>query len=70
MAKLSAAERDDLPNSAFAGPGRTYPIHDQSHAENAISQVAKSGDPKLMRRVRMAVALKYPDIKIQGLQKD
>ena len=32
MAKLSKKKRDALPNSAFAGPGRTYPIPDKKHA--------------------------------------
>lgn len=35
MAKLTSAERNALPNSAFAGPGRSYPVEDASHAANA-----------------------------------
>jgi hypothetical protein len=32
MAKLSTAKRKKLPDSDFAGPGRSYPVNDRSHA--------------------------------------
>lgn len=32
MARLTAAQRNALPDSAFAGPNRTYPVPDKSHA--------------------------------------
>lgn len=70
MSKLSAAERQDLPDNAFAGPGRSYPIHDENHARAALTDVAKSGDTKLMRRVRMAVKHRYPNIEVEGLGKE
>jgi hypothetical protein len=35
MAKLTAAARNKLPKSAFAGPGRSYPVEDRSHAADA-----------------------------------
>lgn len=37
MAKLSTEHRKDLPQSDFAGPGRTFPIPDKSHARAALS---------------------------------
>lgn len=46
MAKLTAAQRKKLPKSAFAGPGKSYPIPDKSHAANAkarASQAANAG---------------------------
>jgi hypothetical protein len=36
MAKLTTAQRNKLPASAFAGPGRTYPVEDKKHARAAI----------------------------------
>jgi hypothetical protein len=42
MAKLTASERSDLPASQFAGPGRSYPIQDATHARKAI-QLAPRG---------------------------
>jgi hypothetical protein len=35
MAKLTTKERDSLPKAEFAGPDRSYPIPDRSHAANA-----------------------------------
>ena len=46
MAKLTTTRRNKLPNSAFAGPGRTYPVPDKSHAINAkarATQAVKAG---------------------------
>ena len=47
MAKLSTAARKALPASTFAGPGRSYPVPDRSHAANAkarASQQVKKGN--------------------------
>jgi len=35
MAKLSTAQRDKLSTKEFAGPDRSYPVPDRSHAANA-----------------------------------
>jgi len=46
MAKLMSKERNKLPKSEFAGPGRSYPIPDESHAADAkarAAQAVKSG---------------------------
>ncbi len=46
MAKLTTRARKALPASAFAGPGRSYPVEDKAHARNAkarASQMAKAG---------------------------
>ena len=46
MAKLSSSARKKLPASSFAGPGRSYPVPDKSHAANAkarASQAVKAG---------------------------
>jgi len=44
--KLTAKKRKAMPKSEFAGPGRSYPIPDRSHAANAkarASQAFKAG---------------------------
>ena len=41
MAKLTTAKRNALPNSEFAGPGRSYPIPDKSHAANAKARATQ-----------------------------
>ena len=46
MSKLTTKARNDLPAKTFAGPGRSYPVPDKSHAANAkarASQVVKAG---------------------------
>ena len=40
--KLNAAARRKLPSSAFAGPGRSFPINDKVHAEKALQLVGRS----------------------------
>lgn len=64
MAKLTAKKRNALPAKAFAGPDRSYPIADASHARNALARVSQHGGPALKARVRAAVHRKYPGIKI------
>lgn len=41
MAKLTAAARKRIPSSKFAGPGRSYPVNDRSHAINAKARAAQ-----------------------------
>lgn len=46
MAKLTVRARKKLPASAFAGPGKSFPVPDRSHAANAkarASQGVKAG---------------------------
>lgn len=47
MAKLTSGERNALPASQFAGPGRTYPVEDRGHAiaaEGRAEQQLKRGN--------------------------
>ena len=66
MAQLTAHERNRLPEDAFALPGRAYPIHDENHARAALTDVSRVGSPEEKRKVRAAVALRYPNIDVQG----
>jgi hypothetical protein len=66
MAKLTAARRKAIPTSQFAGPDRSYPIMDKSHARNALSRVSQYGSPALIAKVRAAVHRKYPSIGKEG----
>ena len=60
--ELTAEERDKLPDSAFALPGRRYPIHDESHARNALARVAQHGTPAEKAEVEAKVHRRYPAI--------
>lgn len=64
MSKLSAADRKKIPAKDFAGPDRSYPINDESHARNALSRVSANGSSELKAQVRRKVHAKYPDIKM------
>ena len=60
--KLKTADRKKLPKSAFAIPAKapasgSYPIHDESHARNALAR--SSGKPE-EAKVRAAVTRRYP----------
>ena len=70
MAKLSAKQRQKMPSSQFALPGKgegpqgkgsgSYPIPDRGHAQAALSRVAQHGTPAEKKQVKAAVARKFP----------
>lgn len=62
MAKLTAKSRKAIPTSEFAGPDRSYPIENASHARNALARA--SGKP-VDAQVRAAVERKYPGIDVR-----
>jgi hypothetical protein len=41
VAKLTTKKRNALPNSAFAGPNRSYPVENKSHARNAKARASE-----------------------------
>lgn len=61
-AELTTRGRNQISEGNFALPGRRYPIHDRSHARNALARVAQHGTPAEKAQVRKAVAAKYPGI--------
>ena len=63
MTKLTAKTRNALPAKSFAGPDRSYPINDLSHARNALSRVSGNGTSELKAHVRSLVHKKFPGIK-------
>lgn len=42
MAKLTTRARKRLPRGDFAGPGKSYPIPDKSHARNAKARASQA----------------------------
>src|SRR5215472_4613949 len=63
MSILTANQRNHLRRSEFAIPEtRSYPIHDERHARNALSRVAQFGSAEEKARVRTAVHRKFPSI--------
>jgi len=41
MSQLTTAERDALPDDAFALPGRRYPLPDKNHARDALARASE-----------------------------
>lgn len=66
MAKLSSADRGALPAQDFAGPDRSYPIPDASHARNALARSSEFAMPDLKQKIRDKVRRKFPSIKLDG----
>ncbi len=63
MGLLGSRARGNLPARDFVFPGgRRYPIHDKSHAKNALARVSQHGTPAEKARVRAAVRRRYPGI--------
>jgi hypothetical protein len=63
MAKLTAKARNAIPTKNFAGPDRSYPIENMSHARNALSRVSQFGTADLKKAVRAKVHAKFPSLK-------
>lgn len=42
MAKLTAGKRAKMPKKDFAGPGKSFPVNDKTHARLAISGATRS----------------------------
>lgn len=63
MSRLSTAERNKLPSSAFVFPKtREFPIHDENHARDALAMAGRV-EPEKAAKVRAAVKRRYPNIK-------
>lgn len=62
MPQLTSSSRKALPTSTFAGPDRSYPVPDASHARNALSRVSQFGSPALKAKVRAKVKARFPSI--------
>lgn len=60
--ELTAKGRNQIAEGNFALPDRRYPIHDESHARNALARVAQHGTSGEQAQVRAAVKSKYPGI--------
>lgn len=53
MAKLTSKQRNKLPNSSFAGPDRSYPVNDKSHAANAKARAQQQYDKGNMSKSQL-----------------
>lgn len=63
MAILTTAKRKKLASSQFAGPDRSYPIPDASHARNALARAAQNASPEEQQKIKDKVKRKFLGIK-------
>lgn len=54
MAKLTTKSRAALPKSDFAGPGRSYPVNNPSHAANAKARASQAVNAGRMSKAQEA----------------
>lgn len=76
---LSAKERQSMPKSEFALPGKgegpkgagsgSYPIPDEAHARAALSRGAANASPSELAEIRRKVHEKFPGMQISGEKK-
>lgn len=66
---LTAKGRKHISKGNFAIPPDGYPIHDISHARNALSRVAQHGTPDEQKKVKAAVHRKYPSLANEAAEK-
>lgn len=50
MTELTTKKRKELPKSVFAGPGRSYPVNDRSHAANAKARAKQQLNRGILSR--------------------
>jgi phage I-like protein len=71
LATLTTTQRNNLSSSDFVFPSdRRYPIHDESHAKNALARVAQNGSPEEQAKVKAAVYKRYPSLKPSKKESD
>jgi len=66
MAVLTPAKRADMPKKEFAGPGKSFPIPDATHAKLALAFVGRSEaaghiSPEEANHIRVAAHAKLAD---------
>lgn len=64
-AELTTKKRNDLPDSAFAGKNRSYPIDTPERARAALARAAANASPEEISRIRSAVRRRYPDMDVE-----
>lgn len=64
MAALTTKGRKAIAPKNFAGPDRSFPIEDASHARNALARASQNASPTVKAEVRRKVADKFPGIAI------
>jgi hypothetical protein len=69
--ELTAEGREHIKSKNFVFPKKeAYPIHDLSHARNALARVSQHGSPSEQATVKSKVYEKYPALKERHMEKE
>lgn len=66
MAKLTTKARSALPAKDFAGPGRSYPVENKSHARNAKARASQAVNAGRMSKSEERRIDTKADAKLKG----
>jgi hypothetical protein len=58
MSNLSDAQRNRLPDSAFCGRGRTFPVLDQEDVHKAVSSMGRAADDAERAQIKACIMRK------------
>jgi hypothetical protein len=58
MSNLSQAQRDKLPDSAFCGYGRTFPVIDREDIHKAVDSLGRAGSDQERADIKACVIRK------------
>jgi len=67
-AKLSAEERKKLPDSAFCGPGRSFPVPDCAHYTAALRMLGRYEGPGDKEKIKACIARKGKELGCKGAE--
>jgi hypothetical protein len=68
VARLTSRGRKRMKAKQFALPGKRFPIHNASHARNALARAANL-PPAERQKVRRKVKARFPSIQVSGLKR-
>jgi hypothetical protein len=58
VSNLSQAQRDKLPDSAFCGRGRSFPVVDQADVKKAVSSMGRAADDAERAQIKACIIKK------------
>jgi hypothetical protein len=63
VSNLSQAQRDKLPDSAFCGRGRSFPVLDRSDIGKAVSSMGRAADDAERAQIKACIIRKAKTMK-------
>ena len=66
MSELTIEQRKKLPKTEFAGPGKSYPVPDRTHAANAKARAKQSLNRGILSRSAYDKIVAKANKKLEG----